>query len=218
MDTKIELMETRFLKENGGYLTMENVVEIGKLKRLGKERFNAIKTTPTAYKTAIINENTIRRSVALVNEVQVQELERTVYEAPAGMTGEDMRNELLTYKLNNVENLNYFEMKKLAAELGLIQSTDAIKKEALIELLKDKKELALKEQERQQEERKTKTARIEPEGGWFKDYQVGQEAIYTTMKGENVEVRIAKVCKNGARIEFADGRIQLAYFGSLRVK
>jgi len=43
MDTKIELMETRFLKENGGYLTMENVVEIGKLKRLGTERLMQLK-------------------------------------------------------------------------------------------------------------------------------------------------------------------------------
>jgi hypothetical protein len=182
---QIEALEDHFLNLNGGFLNLDNVRQISRLRYLGRERFTTNRVEEKAVETRIPVGNHVAGSCAVHVTSKIMDLERDVYKAPAGMSGEELKDEVLTFKLSNMKAMNYFEAKALAKHLG-IEGYAKMNKEALYSALE------AKQAEREQKATETKAV-AKPKVG--NGYGVGQEVRFRDSKKNLVTGVITQVCK-----------------------
>ena len=194
-----EALEDRYLAENGGFLNLENVRAISKLRYLGRECLKATREREKAVETKIIIEDSsllrshgysnsffkLANSLALHSYTEPIEIERDIYQAPSGMNGETLKEEIIIYKLKNMSKMEYFEAKNLAKQLN-IAGYARMKKEELF--------AALEEKRLEHEALATKKNSASSKPVIDNGYKVGQAVIFTDKKGTQKNGKLTKVC------------------------
>ncbi|HLO59223.1 MAG TPA: hypothetical protein VK179_10805 [Bacteroidales bacterium] len=181
---------------------MENVREISKLRFLGRESFMANISKQKATPTKIKVGNHVTSSVGIHTESQVAELEGDVYQAPAGMSGETLKDEIIILKLNNMETMNYFEAKELAKKLN-IEGYGTMKKDVLFAKLEEVKA----ERETLKEEKQKLSTKV-PKSTVNKGYTIGQSV--TEIAAGKVG-QIMELLGRNARVQFGEAVHKLYY-------
>jgi hypothetical protein len=200
----VEKITDQFLAVNGGYLKWTNVMQINRLKYLGREKFTATKTCDKSVATRIVDGKHISAFCAIHSMTTLSDLERDVYQAPAGMSGVELKESVIILKLNTMNTMTYFEAKDLAKQLS-IENYSRMKKDELFSALETEK--ARREELKAQQKPASSYPKID------NGYSVGQLITFTDKKGQVSIGTLTKVCPK--MVEFReDGteRLRWAYY------